>query len=317
MQREAVVEVAGFGDDFGAAASDEQLARVGGHARCVRTNFRRVANGIHLHDVIDFVLGDAVRRGREGFNRFGEQHDFVGVLRVGHGVAERAADALSVLAVGVAEGVADRHAEEGDVNFQLAGFDEVDAAAVRVDLYRLFENAGGDGVGQFAAQAGGVEFADHAVFDVLNQRRVHAGERAGSDGEVLEAHARQHVHHHVDGVVAAAEAVVEGDGHAVLEAAGAYRVFDAGQHFARRAFAEDDFFLADFEGFEVIGCGESAFDPLFSVHVYSSRIPDAAARCSTSLARSMMGLSTILPLSETTPEPLRSASSAAAMTRSA
>ena len=77
------------------------------------------------------------------------------------------------------------------------------------------------------------------------------------------------------------------------------------------------FFLADFEGFEVIGCGESAFDPLFSVHVYSSRIPDAAARCSTSLARSMMGLSTILPLSETTPEPLRSASSAAAMTRSA
>ena len=201
------------------------------------------------------------------FNRLGQQHDFVGVLRVGHGVAERAADALSVLAVGVAEGVADRHAEEGDVNFQLAAFHEVDAAAVRVDLYRLFENAGGDGVGQFAAQAGGVEFADHAVFDVLNQRRVHAGERAGGDGEVLEAHFGEDFHHHVDGVVAAAEAVVEGDGHAVFEAAGAHGVFDAGQHFARRAFAEDDFFLADFEGFEA-GChSEAAFDALFSVHI--------------------------------------------------
>ena len=256
-----------------------------------------------------------MRRGREGFNRFGEQHDFVGVLRVGHGVAERAADALSVLAVGVAEGVADRHAEEGDVNFQLAGFDEVDAAAVRVDLYRLFENAGGDGVGQFAAQAGGVEFADHAVFDVLDQGRVYAGERAGGDGEVLEAHARQHVHHHVDGVVAAAEAVVEGDGHAVFEAAGAYRVFDALQDFARGAFAEGNFFLTGGEGFEADCRSEAAFDALFSVHVYSSLMPDAAARCRTSLARSMMGVSTILPLSETTPEPLRSASSAAAMTR--
>ena len=176
MQREAVVEVAGFGDDFGAAAGDEQLARVGGHAGGICTNFRRIANGIHLHDVIDFVLGDAVRRGREGFNRFGEQHDFVGVLRVGHGVAERAADALSVLAVGVAEGVADRHAEEGDVDFQLAAFDEVDAAAVRVDLHGFFEDARRDGIGEFAAQAGGVEFADHAVFDVFDQGRVYAGE---------------------------------------------------------------------------------------------------------------------------------------------
>ena len=95
-----------------------------------------VADGIHLHDVIDFVLGDAVRCGREVFYRFGQQYDFVGVLRVGHRIAERAADALSVLAVGVAEGVTDRHAEEGDVDFQLAGFDEVDAAAVRVNLYR-------------------------------------------------------------------------------------------------------------------------------------------------------------------------------------
>ena len=34
---------------------------------------------------------------------------------------------------------------------------------MRVDLYRLVEDAGGDGVGEFAAQTGGVEFADDAV----------------------------------------------------------------------------------------------------------------------------------------------------------
>ena len=176
LQRETVVEVAGFGDDVSAVAGDKQFARVGGHAGGICADFRRIADGIHLHDVVHLVLRDAVWRGREVFDGFGQKDDFVCVFGVGHGIAKRAADALSVLAIGVAEAVADGDAEEGDVDMQFAAFHEVDAATVRVDLHGFFEDARRDGIGEFAAQAGGVEFADHAVFDVLNQGRVHTGQ---------------------------------------------------------------------------------------------------------------------------------------------
>ena len=50
---------------------------------------------------------------------------------------------------------------------------------------------------------------DDPVFNVLDQRRVDAGQRTGRQGQVLKAHAGQGIHHHVHHMVPVAEVVVD------------------------------------------------------------------------------------------------------------
>ena len=72
---------------------------------------------------------------------------------------------------------------------------------------------------------------NHAVFDMLDQRRVDRGKRTGGQSQIPEPHLCQRTHHLVHHMVAAPEVVVEGDGHAVLQAGGPDGVLQGGQDF--------------------------------------------------------------------------------------
>ena len=216
LDREAVVEVAAVDDYLGGLLGQEDVARVLGVADGAGGDLGAVADALHLHHVVHLALGDGVGHVGVGHEVVGEDHDLVGMLCVGQGVAQRAADALGVLgagiAGGVAEGVGAGGAEEGDVDVQVA---------VAAEDNRLVHDAGADGLGQLAAHAGGGDAGDDAVADVLDQGRVHVLKARCGQVQVLEAHLGELVDDHVDHLVAAAEVVVEGDGHAVLKAGAA------------------------------------------------------------------------------------------------
>ena len=71
---------------------------------------------------------------------------------------------------------------------------------------------------------------DNAVFDVLDQGRMDGGQRGRRQRQVMIAHLRQLVHHHVDNVVTVAEVMVEADGHAVAQPCAADGLLQRGNH---------------------------------------------------------------------------------------
>ncbi len=72
--------------------------------------------------------------------------------------------------------------------------------------------------------------------DVFDQRGVAVGKGTGGQGQVFEAHARQHADHEVNGLVALAEGVMEGDGLAIAQSRAAHCLFERVNEFAREFF---------------------------------------------------------------------------------
>ena len=76
--------------------------------------------------------------------------------------------------------------------------------------------------GNLPAQSGGhvvrLQGGYHVVPDMVRQGLVGVKEGAGVDRQVLDAQVRDLLHDHVQHIVAVAQVVVEGDGHAVLQA---------------------------------------------------------------------------------------------------
>jgi hypothetical protein len=72
---------------------------------------------------------------------------------------------------------------------------------------------------------------DHAVLDVLDQRRMHARKAGRRDTQIAKAHARQRIHHHIDDVVAVSKVVMKRYGHAVFQAREFNGLFQAFDHF--------------------------------------------------------------------------------------
>lgn len=140
------------------------------------------------------------------------------MFRINARIAQRTAARLTAKAVGIAKLIAARDAEKRHINRQFAALDQLYATAVGVDLHRVFHQAGGDLLAQLAAQTGGVDLADHAIFNMLDQRPVGVDQRTGCQGQIAKAHFRQRCHDHVDHFVTAAKRVVERNGHAVLQA---------------------------------------------------------------------------------------------------
>ena len=232
LHREARFKVAGMLDHVRRIAGNHQLARVAGDARCADADFRRVAYALHLHDVVHLVLHQAGGHIGERHQLFGQQHYLAGKVRIHHGVAQRAAARFSVRAVGVAKLIAARHAEKRHVDIQLAVLEQLHAPAVGVNLHRLVHQPVGDGIRQPAAHAGGVNPGDDATLDMFDQRVIAGHQRAGSQGQIFEAHPRQQRHDGVDHPVAFAKGMVEGDGHPVLQAAALNRLFNRGAELA-------------------------------------------------------------------------------------
>ncbi len=112
------------------------------------------------------------------------------------------------------------------------------AAAVRVNLHRLFHQAVRNGVRQLAAHTGGVDAADHAIADMLDQRRVAGHQRTGGQRQVFKPQTSQRIHHMVNHLVAFTEGVVERNGHAVLQTAFANGLFKIGTQLALVFFGD-------------------------------------------------------------------------------
>ncbi len=145
------------------------------------------------------------------------------MLGVRLGVAEGSADGFGVLREGIARGVArrvaGRRSEERDVDVQVTARDGAASSAVAAEHHRLLHQPVGNLLGEFTAQTGGGNPGDDPVPDVFDQRGVDIGKAGRRQMQVLEAHLGQFVHHHIHNLVTAAEMVVEGDRHPVLEAA--------------------------------------------------------------------------------------------------
>ena len=196
-------------DDIGSAAGDQQLTRVGGHTGGVTADLAWVADMLNLHNAVNAILCNAGRIVGVANQLFSQQDHVTGVFGIDTGVTERTTAGFAGEAISVAELITARYAEESHVDIQFTGLDQMYAATVGVDMHRFCQQAVGDGISQFAAQARGVDLAHHTIFNVIDQRRVAVGQRAGGQRQIFKAHFCQFIHHHIDGFIAVTESVVK------------------------------------------------------------------------------------------------------------
>ena len=223
LQGKALLEVTAVDDNARRRLGKQQVVRVGRKASCPAADFRRVAYRVHLYYIVHVMLGYG--KGRVGItdNIVRQYYYLFCVARVNHGVAQGAAHRFFVpvaaVTVGVSHRVAAARAEKGNVYFQVAVLYRRRPAAVRAEQHRLLHESVAHRVRKLSAQTARVDFCNHAVFDVLDKRRVNVGKTARRNGEIFEAHFCKLVDDKIHDVVALAEMVVEGYGHAVFQSA--------------------------------------------------------------------------------------------------
>ena len=98
----------------------------------------------------------------------------------------------------------------------LAGLNGADAAAVAAHGGQPLQLAVGDGIADLAADAGGLDVDDGTVLDHGDEGVMGLAQRACAQGDVLEAHLVDLLHHHADHEVALAEVMMEGNRHTVM-----------------------------------------------------------------------------------------------------
>ena len=223
LQGKALLEVTAVDDNARRRLGKQQVVRVGRKASCPAADFRRVAYRVHLYYIVHVMLGYG--KGRVGItdNIVRQYYYLFCVARVNHGVAQGAAHRFFVpvaaVTVGVSHRVAAARAEKGNVYFQVAVLYRRRPAAVRAEQHRLLHESVAHRVRKLSAQTARVDFCNHAVFDVLDKRRVNVGKTARRNGEIFEAHFCKLVDDKIHDVVALAEMVVEAEIHAVMQLA--------------------------------------------------------------------------------------------------
>ena len=217
----AVPEPAGFGDEPGRPFGDEQVARVLGDPRRALADLGAVADLLHPDHIVHVVLRDAGRHAGVGHQMIGDDDHGTRRPGVDEGIAQRTAGVGTGQAGGVAVFVGRGRADEGHVDFQFAGLDGPWPRPVRPQHHRIVHQAVDDGIAQFAADAAGLDAVDGALADEVHDGGgldVHHG--TGREAQALDAQFADGREHLADDHVPFAETVVEGNGHAVLEAAG-------------------------------------------------------------------------------------------------
>ena len=128
-------------NDVRSRPRDHQLSRIAGHARGANADFRRVAYAVDFDNIINLILNNAGRHIRKRLNAFRQQNHLAGIFCIDHRVAKRAASGFAAAAAGIAIFVAAGDRQERDININFTLFNQIDPAAVRVDLYRLLHQA--------------------------------------------------------------------------------------------------------------------------------------------------------------------------------
>ena len=110
----------------------------------------------------------------------GDDDHVVGILGVGAGIAQRAASnaviIIPAVSIGVAVGVTGGRAQKRHVDMQITAADGAGPSAVGAEHHRAVHKATGDFLRQLAAEAGGLDMGDNAVFDVPDQWCVDGGQ---------------------------------------------------------------------------------------------------------------------------------------------
>jgi len=90
---------------------------------------------------------------------------------------------------------------------------------VGAEFHGLFHIPFGDEAAERAGHVVGLQLAHHAAADVLRERGMHVKQGACVYREAFDPERGDLIHDHVEHMVPVAQVMVEGDGHAALEAA--------------------------------------------------------------------------------------------------
>lgn len=207
-----------------------KISRVFGHeelslVRCrfgsPRSNLAGIANGVNFDNVVNVRHVNGSRNVGEGNERIGDNDNFVSILGIYGCIAENTA----VTAVSAAESPAVAHiigtrsTNEGNVNMDFTRFDGTDTAAVTAHDGKAFQFAVGNGFTNLAAHAGSLDVRDGAIFDHRDNRGLGLTQGSRANGQVFDAHLVDGFHDHVDNIVPFTEMMMEGEGHAIFDAA--------------------------------------------------------------------------------------------------
>ena len=273
LEGEAVLQQARVANHIHRALGHHQAHGVAGDLGGAGHDALGVADGGNLHHVIDVNFRDRPAQQRIGHQVVGDDDDLFGVHRVREGVAEAAAGGGAELAGAVTHRIRRGRGDEGHVDGRVAQGDVPGTAAVGAEVHRLVHQALGDAAAQSGGHVVRVDLAHHAILDVLLQRGcVHVEDGACVQRQLPDAEVRDLLHHHVQRVVAVAQVMVEGDGHATRQSG------------------------------ELDGLPEG-LDQLRAHCASLLPMPSSSAMAMVCCARATMGASIILPRSATAPLP--------------
>ena len=273
LEGEAVLQQTRVSDHIHRTLGHHQTHGIAGDLGGAGHDALGVADGGHLHHVINVNLRDRPAQQRIGHQVVGDHDDLLGVHRVREGVAQASAGGGAELAGAIAHGIGCGCGDEGHVDGRVAQGDVPGTAAVGAEVHRLVHQALGDASAQSGGHVIRIDLAHHAAFDVLLQRGcVHVEDGACVQRQLPDAEVRDLLHHHVQRVVAVAQVMVEGHGHAALQSG------------------------------ELDGLPEG-LDQLRAHCASLLPMPSSSAMAMVCCARATMGASIILPRSATAPLP--------------
>ena len=318
LEGEALLEIGSRGNNLGHILGHHQIPGVLADAGSGGGNLLGVADGIDNDNGIHVNGFHGSGHIGEVHQAVGNDHHMVGILGVGHGIAHGAAVALAADAPAVAHAVRGGSSHKGDVDVNLTGLDGTGTAAVGTDDGGGLQLSGGNDLAHPAADAGGLDADDLALFNIVSDGIMGAAQARCGNGQVLQAQLLDGgLHDHVDHIIAVTQMVMEGEGHTVLGTA-----LLQGVHQSR-----DDLALL---GLLIAAGGGGSLVQVLAVHivlalvnflaVYQQRvrnfsaycvdhtkspsyIPQAFARRSVRSAPGMKAISIILPLTVNTPTP--------------
>ena len=154
------------------------------------------------------------------------------MLRVDHGIAQRAAGGRTERTCQIARIVGGRRCDEGGIDGEPPGFDGQGAPPVGLHHEWRRQQPLRDRVGYWAGDIGADNPGHHPVADVLDQRGVHRKDRTRRYGKTPQSPASGSVEHLIENRVPVAQMVMERDYRPIAKLTGVEGSVEATEHFA-------------------------------------------------------------------------------------